>query len=363
MTDQLHTTAQGKSLHLIQVLRGIAALLVVLLHATGNVELNLGQSFLGKAFVFGGAGVDIFFVLSGFIIMYTSLPHLSNKAYLGPFMRKRFVRIYPTYWIIITGFLAMQVLLPAYYNSVYPFGARNLAETYLLLPDHIMVNGVSWTLTNELFFYVLFALFFIVRNKKLLAWGLLVYSLLIIGWYAAGWENRLDSRWAKLIIFPMNIEFFLGVLSAVIFKRIPARYAPAMILMGSLLFITGAVLAAQGYYVFNNSFNRVLYSGIPAFILVLGVVRFETTRPSLRAPGFLLSLGDASYSLYLLHLPILAAACKLVAKAGVTNSFVVHALVLGIIFLVCVGSILFYKFLEKPIIRMFNSRKRLVART
>ncbi len=86
---------QTKNLQLIQALRGIASLLVVLFHCTGSSTEYLQQKFLGNSFLFGGAGVDIFFVLSGFIITYTNINIIPKTGSLTLFLRRRFVRIYP----------------------------------------------------------------------------------------------------------------------------------------------------------------------------------------------------------------------------------------------------------------------------
>jgi len=117
---------QNKNLQLIQVLRGVASLLVVLLHATINLNENGKTVFLLNFFSFGGAGVDIFFVISGFIITYTSFKGAASIKNFLPFISRRVIRIFPTYWIIITGFLLLQILLPSFYRTHYTFNFQNV---------------------------------------------------------------------------------------------------------------------------------------------------------------------------------------------------------------------------------------------
>ena len=149
---------EKSNLNLIQALRGVASLLVVLYHASGNMTDKFNKEFCGKIFYFGSAGVDIFFVLSGFIITYSSFNLLNDRGNTGRFLYKRAVRIFPVYWMIITLFLFAQVIFPAYYRTHYNFEIGNIISTYFLFPGHAMVNGVSWSMSYELFFYLLFGI-------------------------------------------------------------------------------------------------------------------------------------------------------------------------------------------------------------
>ena len=345
---------QKKSLHLIQLLRGIASLLVVFLHATSNVNEKLNAKFLGDFFSFGGAGVDIFFVLSGFIITYTSAKGLANKEKLKPFIRKRIIRIYPTYWIIISGFLVLQILFPSFYRVPYDGTVNNFFATYLLLPKHAMVNGVSWTLTYEIYFYLLFSLGFLIHKKKWFFYILFAYSISIILLPLFNYNFENANEWIKLISSPMNIEFFMGVLAALVITKLNAMMAKPLVIIGSALFFVSGVLSNNGVILFNNEFNRVILFGIPSFLLIIAVVKLEITK-KVEAPIILLLLGEASYSIYLIHLPVVAAATVVLAKLGISNVLILHFSLLIIIVIICVVGILFFKWVERPIIDKLNS--------
>ncbi|MBK6634349.1 MAG: acyltransferase [Chitinophagaceae bacterium] len=146
----------SQKLYLVQLLGGIASLLVLLKHTTVLVKVKWGASFWRGSFCFWRLRVDIFFVLSGFIITYTSMKALNNPSNFVGFLRRRFIRIFIVYWIITSIFLLLQQLLPSFFNNLYEYSIFNVLSTYLLLPEHTMVNGVSWSLSNEVFFYFLF---------------------------------------------------------------------------------------------------------------------------------------------------------------------------------------------------------------
>lgn len=345
-----------KELLLIQVVRGIASLLVVFFHATENYRSNLNKEFLGGFFSFGGAGVDLFFVLSGFIITYTSRNLLNERSNYSYFLQRRAIRIFPVYWIITAGFLLVQAALPALYKTHFDYNWKNFLSTFLLLPGHFMVNGVSWTLTNELFFYALFIIAFFIRKRQWLFILITTYCLSIIAVYLTGEHKSITTEWTNLVFFPMNIEFFLGVGIAVIVKRIPIQFAFPAAALGALLFLLSGVLENNGYRIFDHAFNRVIYYGIPAVLLIAGLTRYELGSKIVRPPALLLSLGDASYSLYLLHLPVMAAAAKLLTRYAATGTVFSHVMMLVMIVLVCSISILFFKYIEKPLIRFLNSK-------
>ncbi len=345
---------QKHNLNLIQVLRGIASLLVVFFHATVNSQEITGKEFFGGFFLFGGAGVDIFFVLSGFIITYTSLKGLGQPGKLFPFMRRRFVRIFPAYWIIISLFLLIQILLPSFYTTHYSFMPGNFVSTYFLFPGHTMVNGVSWTLSYEIFFYLLFSFAFLIPNKKWAFWLAMLYAVAIILIQLSGNSFENGNNWINLLTYPMNVEFFMGVLAAVIIPRIPQKMSVPLVIAGSILFLAAAVFFNNGFYLLPNTFNRVVIFGIPSFFIITGIVKLELTKQKAVHNIFLL-LGESSYSLYLVHLPLLFAFIKMTAHFNIQNNFVLHLLLLSSIVIICFVSLLFYKWIENPLINKLNT--------
>lgn len=344
---------QNSNLNLIQVLRGVASLMVVLFHTTGNAKEILNKKFYFDFFLFGYSGVDIFFVLSGFIITYTSMRWIERKDQLLPFIKRRFIRIFPSYWIIIGLFLILQLLLPSFYKTHYSFSLSNFFSTLFLFPGHTMVNGVSWTLSYELFFYLLFSLVFVIPNKKWAFYLFAVYALVIIALPFLGKDQGYSNEWLKLISDPMNVEFFMGVMAALLIPRIPQKLSLPFMIIGGALFLVSGIFTDHKYYLFTNGYNRILLFGVPSFLIITGLVKFELSR-NINIHNALRLLGEASYSLYLLHLPLLAAGIKMIARLNIQNNIILQLLLLIIVAIICYGSILFYKWIERPIINKLN---------
>ena len=346
-----------KSLNLIQLLRGIASILVVLLHITINYEANTGNQFLFNIFRFGGSGVDIFFVLSGFIITYANLRYLEQPSSVMKFLKRRFIRIFPIYWLVISGLLLLQLLLPTLYNTHFDTGLANILQTYLLLPGHIMLNGVSWSLTNELFFYLLFVLALLIPNKKITFYMMLAYLALLIVFALKGPPVIDSNEYARLLLFPMNIEFFLGVLIVLIVNRLSKKLVYPLLISGILLFILGAMLHNGDVEVVGETtdmaLSRVLLFGLPAFLVILAVVKIELNR-TVNLHNIFLQLGDASYSIYLIHLPIVAAFFKVFVNYNINNTWLIFLLSCVLIIIICAAGIFIYHYVEKPLIKKLN---------
>ena len=346
-----------KNLQLIQMLRGIASILVVLLHVTTNCREILSYNFLGNIFSFGGSGVDIFFVLSGFIITYANLHYIEQPKAIGKFLKRRFIRIFPIYWIIITGFLILQLALPSFYKTHFDTGIMNMLQTYLLLPGHNMLNGVSWSLTNELYFYLLFLVALVIPNKKYSLYLLIAYFIFLIGYSIIIPGVTIGNEYMGMLLFPMNIEFFLGVFIVLIVSRLPQALSFPLLIAGIILFITGAFLFNSGIEVIgktsNQVLNRVLLFGFPSFLIILSLVKLELSR-TIKMHNIFLHLGNASYSIYLIHLPIVAAFFKVIAKFNIHNNAILLFLSCILFAAVCAAGIFIYHKIEKPLIKNLN---------
>ncbi len=164
----------------IEAARGIAACLVVALHAT---HLLFAPKFyaavpLWGVFRFGHAGVDFFFVLSGFIIFHVHRQDLQvrRRGNAWRYACKRFLRVYPTYWIVLALFGAVLIYSP--YRDPAQTGIGNVIASVLLLPRlQEPILGVAWTLRHELLFYGLFGLLLLNRAlgvAAFAAWGGLI---------------------------------------------------------------------------------------------------------------------------------------------------------------------------------------------
>ena len=164
-----------KQLYFLQVCRGFAALLVVFFHGKIIINRELHQDSLLNIFSFGWAGVDFFFVLSGFIIFYIHQADIGKVNKFRPFITKRFLRIYLMYWIV----LFFKVVI----SNSYQYSFAELFKAILLIPqanDILEDNflGVSWTLSYEMFFYLCFAALILNRWLSVALGCILLYFYL-----------------------------------------------------------------------------------------------------------------------------------------------------------------------------------------
>jgi len=301
-----------KKLASIQVLRGIAALLVVLLHIGGmqvGIIAEAGRTEpLGGFWQKGFAGVDIFFVISGFIMVYIT-QNLGNKSYdVFRFLKSRVTRIFPLWWVYAG---AMALIFFAIFGV--PFrpeiaansggGLAYLSRSFLLIPQpENPILPLGWTLIHEMYFYFVFAVLLFLPRKM---WGtlLLAWALQILLSAGLGAQVFATRSFADLISSPLTIEFILGA-------GIGFLYLRDIVVAPRLLAFLGAIWFSTALFLFppmeslHANWGRVLMFGAPAAIIVFGLVSTERAT-GLQAPRFLVRLGDWSYSLYLGHLIVL----------------------------------------------------------
>jgi len=148
-----------KKLNLLQVYRGIAALLVVMVHLTIKSEEILNQVTFFNLFGAGWSGVDYFFVLSGFIMVYVHRSAIGKKDQLKSFLVKRAVRIYPIYWIITLTLWCLFLVIPGFASNNQDLSLGKVIASLLLIPQKDQpILEVGWTLIHEIYFYLLFSI-------------------------------------------------------------------------------------------------------------------------------------------------------------------------------------------------------------
>ncbi len=332
---------------LIEIGRGIAALLVVCFHATAIIGLPkyFGQAPLGGLFSFGYAGVDFFFVLSGFIIFYSTAKNHGKSSAILSYVKHRLIRIYPIYWVI--GLL----LLPLTYLMGHHVGAINAAMDFFLLPrDGSPFVPVAWTLRHEMLFYFSFVLFFL---NVTLAW---VYFLLWGGVIALCGLLALDSvaPFQALYLNDHNLEFLLGIGIAQYAKSNQVSWIKPsfLFLVGAAVFVASGLnesLIHEGNYPEHGQYH-LLY-GIGAVLMVSGLIRLKADLNNFWV-GVGAFLGRASYSIYLIHFAVLSAVVKLLLPLHLPLWLNMILLVLsGVI----IGSML-YQYVERPMLAMIRTR-------
>lgn len=294
----------------IQYLRGFAALYVVVYHLNGDFDFPL--------LAYGYLGVQLFFVISGFIITYV---HGQDRgvAKLKKFFVRRFTRIYPAYWVALLPVLVLFLVIPGI-GLDWHRAPLNIIQNFLLIQNpERSILGVAWSLVYEIMFYAIFGLW-VVGFGLPLRWLLAGWAGLVavVHWLAqplAGWIF-LDSY---------NSYFLAGCTLALIYPHIQRRLPLAYLLAALLLFVTAPFI--------DNGFWAIF----PTSILLCIVAMLYQPRQPYR---YWLVLGDASYSIYLTHLTIIAIVTRVVKSPWVIAPLFVLCLVCGLCFYYWVESFL-----------------------
>lgn len=301
----------------VQYLRAIAALLVVFAHLSGFSAFQA----ISTAH-FGGFGVDLFFVVSGFIMWHTS-----DDRSPADFMYRRIARIVPPYWFYTTLLVLLAFLMPRLAPNIQ-LSPTALVGSYLFIPyaDHrgimnpILLQG--WTLNFEMYFYLVFACGLFIPGKSRRFTCLIAFFMLsaMLGLFA-------DRSWAILsqITSSILLEFCLGMIVAAIWQR--QRISTA--LAWPVVAISGALLVIAEFWQ-PVADVRFIAFGVPAALLLYGLLNCETYFAK-RPISLLLRAGDASYSLYLVH-PFVLSAVHLIVNRALKTSFVPDPVLLGSFF-------------------------------
>jgi exopolysaccharide production protein ExoZ len=335
----------------LQALRSFAAMFVMFFHGTQMINQEFGYLFLNNIFIVGFTGVDIFFVLSGFIIFYTSN---GKKLTRTTFLKKRFIRIYPIYWVIISLLIFSYLVSPSD-DKNFRDDLEIIAGSFLLFPQPTPVMGISWTLTYEVIFYLLFAFTFFKKPKHLF-YSFAIWISIIIVVLMFNLETGIFSL--DVLFNPIIINFSFGCLVAYFYKKYPTfKYYKLFIVAGLLYFLIAWIIY---YYTYGggdiesglpNDQIRVLMFGVPAALFMYG---FLYARISVNR--LLIHLGDASYSLYLLHGAVLSAIIQIIFKFKLNGYFAGFLGSLLIFVLTVTAVSIFYLFVERPLLRYLNRR-------
>ncbi|MEM1126681.1 MAG: acyltransferase [Bacteroidota bacterium] len=338
----------------IQVLRGLAALLVVLLHLS-VAERKYGdpEQLLLPLLTIGNAGVDLFFVISGFVMVVSTRGRWGQAAQVVPFWTRRALRIYPVYWVYLALVALVCVVQPGWVNAASGAPPGPWASILLWPTGQVHLVMVAWTLEYELFFYLLFGALMVVPPRYFAAVLLAVLGGLVV--LGAAWGPTAPAL--RVATSALLLEFGAGVVLGLAYVRGPPPEGRAW--LGPLAAGTGAALLlvqALGLEwpallgLGGTDFDRPVGYGGPAALLVYGFVRGEQqTRRSW--PRLLTRLGDASYTLYLSHILVLAAVGRLWRLAGL-DAWVPPVVLVGVLLSACVVfAWVAYVWVEAPLMR------------
>ncbi|QNE32423.1 acyltransferase [Sphingomonas sp. NBWT7] len=337
-------------LHSLQYLRAIAALLVVYFHAVDQVIRLTGSSSLPPV---GASGVDIFFVLSGFVMWWTTSGRDTSPR---DFILKRIVRVAPLYWILTLCVAALSLAIPRLLQSTQ-FDGWHIAMSLLFLPAWhpllpagtqgalVPVIVPGWTLNVEVAFYLLFALALRFSERQR-PWIIL---FLLATLYVAG-RTIFSSTPFRFYGTDLLAEFAAGLLLARLIGHLPRTRPLAWAFVFALAL--PAMLVMDGLH---PPVPQSIHLGVPALLIVLCAVQVERAG-GLRRSAFLALLGNASYSIYLSHIFTVAAMRSAMRLIGVDvaigggSIFVVVTIIAAVI-----GGIVVHLWLEKPLLALANN--------
>ncbi len=355
-------TATAVKLRGVEASRGIAAVLVVLRHATDllAVPKYFGTWPLGGLFIFGNAGIDFFFVLSGFIIYHVHREDIGRPSRVPGYAWKRFVRIYPIYWIVFTG-LGLILLYSPEKNPAVTSPANVFASVLLLPRVQWPVLGVAWTLRHEVMFYTLFCVLLLNRaagRLVLVAWAVLIGWNIAIFWttgspFFHGLAGSIPFR-----IF--NIEFFFGMGVALLLNRGTAWCPRLWLLLGVVIFFGNGLIESFGPHVPPEWPPRQLPYALGAAMAVYGLVGAERAG-TLTVPGPLVTLGSASYSVYLTHLITIMVLEQALLRLRSHVPLPRDVTFLVIAAIAILGGVVFSRLVEQPLLRRLRRRPPRIA--
>ena len=324
----------------IQFLRGAAALGVLIFHAVNRA---------GGTFGVGAAGVDVFFVISGFIMWVVTCRTTPAPT---QFLVRRAQRIIPLYWLVTLVTAAAALLAPSAFPAMTPT-LGHVARSLLFIPHRDATGLIAplivpgWTLDYEIFFYLLFALG-LVAPARWRAWcitGALI--ALVLSRPLGDPHNPIWATYTDPILLEFAAGLWLGWFWSK--NRLPGRLGGVALLCLGL-----AGFAATAVSGVDVSQARILYWGLPAAALVTGAVSLERGGPIPRWTA-LEALGNASYSIYLVHGLAISGALRLLRPFGAVPPALLFtvAIVAGVSSgLVC------HQLLEKPLLRLLSASQR-----
>lgn len=314
-------------LHALQYLRAVAALAVVYSHSVTQVDGY--EQYLGHA---GSFGVDIFFVISGFIMIYIAKP--TNT--FGKFIVNRARRVIPLYWFFTLLMGVILLALPSVFKTTqYDTSAMILSLGFI--PHWSMVTTTEawpivapgWSLNFEMYFYFIFALSLFFAEKYRIAFITLVISaVFLLAQFLDTGQSAVTHFFAKSMVF----EFVLGMLLAVAWKRGFRLSSPASWVL---------LILATGMLFLHLPIPRILEFGVPSLLIVMACLYINVKESRL---GIL--LGDASYALYLSHIFTLGVLRKVLPPVLGDGQIAAYLFVLISLIVCTVASVFIHKYVD-----------------
>jgi exopolysaccharide production protein ExoZ len=335
--------SKKKYLDILQIFRGIAALMVVCHHTIGSISFyhKAQYPFFTYLGIIGKYGVDFFFVLSGFIISYSVFYSYNEPKAFNTYLKNRLLRIYIPYLPIGILMLVLYTFLP---NLSHSERTISTITSLTLLPNGNPALSVAWSLTYELLFYFLFSISFFSRkmwNNFVFVW---LFLLVVFNYSSLEVLPFLKTPFFQVLFSPYNFEFLLGYFLSllIIHNKKINLYLSILILIVTL----GGFLSSLfiNYHLFAFSTN-LFFALFVFFLLYVAINKFDT---SFKKNALFMLIGNATYSIYLIHNPLQMIVIRLYPKISSSTSLIL-ALLLCIVLSIVFGYLYFLLFEKYPI--------------
>ena len=341
----------------LQLLRAVAVILVVHCHVL-DFQTGSWQQHFFYLQNFGAAGVDIFFVISGFIIYVVSLQYVQDKRGVYFFI-KRLIRIVPVYWIVsLIGFIMY------YFRTHMLVNTGSVLKTIVFFPffdkpvyyHPILVQG--WTLSFELLFYSVVSIAIFLGGRKYMSFAGLFFVAAICLNYATSQHSHVLNFIGNGIM----AEFLFGVAAGAIFLsgiKMSSLVTTVLIVAGiagfvaTIFFGYGNISEAVNTNDGSLSVQRSIVWGLPSFLLVLGFVMKEKARP-VKIHPFWLAIGNASFSIYLIQGLLIGSLYVRWKNWGLGEKVLPDLQVIISMIITIAFGYAFYKLIELPLLRRFR---------
>ncbi|TCQ03015.1 acyltransferase [Sphingomonas sp. PP-CC-3A-396] len=337
----------------LQVLRAFAALLVVVVHCDVILAPTGFPVPVREAFA---CGVDLFFVISGFVMVYTTSAHPPSS---GRFLLGRIARVVPLYWFLTLATFTLVLIAPLSMRGTRA-DMGDLLQSLFFVPYARTSDGmtrpilfVGWSLNYEMFFYLVFAAGLFLRAPQLRVAAVIgVLALLVV----AGMIGPSSTALPGFLMQPVMLEFAAGMLVGHLYPILPRSRRAARIALALLPFMAVALILSA---MMPAGVALAAISASATILLVLALI-LERAGIAVRH-GLLLLLGDASYSLYLTH-PFVTQAISMFATRTSSRSTITSILLLLSTYVaVCIVAVVTYRLIERPLSR--RARQLLLGNT
>lgn len=329
---------KSKRLNLVQLVRALAIIFVLIGHLNSLFYAQFSYDWFDMGVWGRTGGVDLFFVISGFMITYLYSRYIGDAKKAQTFFKKRILRIVPLYWIVTIGAASLFYIFPQLGEEKDRSIINTIESLFFINPDPTLI--VAWSLSHIILFYLLFSL--LIMKPKIMK---IVLSL----WFASSillqmFNLHSTSRLTEFLFGINNLEIWVGALVAYLIKNHTIKYEKSLFAFGVLLFLA----------VWSNNFNHFIHIEMPifyciaSFLVLLSIVSFDLKK-TIKIPSSLTYIGNSSYSIYLIHGPFLQFYILIFKKIGIIDMLGYNLSMLIITLITIITGTLVYRFLENPL--------------